>query len=152
MNNADLAFLHPLFELAGSLTDADDSAGMSFGLGEPDPHSTLVHDDSELDGMWVSHVVIGAITASLDHTIQLRELVKRSDAAVALNAPWTLVRGALEPASVALWVLSGNSRATRRTRALRVWHHDFTERVSGRRSLDASNRPKASRVTTAPTK
>ena len=101
---------------------------MSFGLGEPDPHSTLVHDDSELDGMWVSHVVIGAITASLDHTIQLRELVKRSDAAVTLNAPWTLVRGALEPASVALWLLSGNSRATRRTRALRVWHHDFTER------------------------
>jgi hypothetical protein len=128
VSNADLGFLHPLFELADSLTDADDAAGMSFGLGEPDGNSALGRDDVDLEGMWVSHVVIGSFTASLDHIIQLRELVIRPEAAVTLNAPWTLVRGALEPAAVALWVLSGGTRATRQSRALRVWHHDFTER------------------------
>jgi hypothetical protein len=101
---------------------------MSFGLGEPDHNSALARDDADLEGMWVSHVVIGSITASLDHIIQLRELVIRTEAAVTLNAPWTLMRGALQPAAVALWVLSGNTRAMRRTRVLRVWHHDFTER------------------------
>jgi len=38
------------------------------------------------------------------------------------------MRGALEPAGVALWVLSGSTRAARRTRALRALHHDYAER------------------------
>jgi hypothetical protein len=45
------------------------------------------------------------------------------------GAPWTLLRGALEPASIALWVLKGGSRPYRRERALRVWNADYTERA-----------------------
>ena len=52
------------------------------------------------DGRWRPREELLARYASVDHIIQLRELIKRSDAAVTINAPWTLMRGALEPAGV----------------------------------------------------
>ena len=128
MTTAELGFLDPLFALADSLTSVDDQLGHSFGLGEPAPDSALARDDINLEGMWVSHVAISSMGALLDHVIQLRELMKGPEAAVTVNAPWTLMRGALESAGLALWVLSGSTRSTRRTRALRVLHHDYKER------------------------
>jgi len=128
VTTAELGFLDPLFALADSLTSVDDQLGHSFGLGEPAPDSALARDDINLEGMWVSHVAISSMGALLDHVIQLRELMKGPEAAVTVNAPWTLMRGALESAGLALWVLSGSTRSTRRTRALRVLHHDYKER------------------------
>jgi hypothetical protein len=54
------------------------------------------------------------------------------------------MRGALEPAAVALWVLSGKTRATRRTRALRVLHHDYSER--GKWEMEHRKQPEAGRT------
>ncbi len=93
----------------------------------PTPAGALSGDDADLDGMWVSQIVTDGINAALDHVVCLRSVVMRAGE-VTNNAPWTLLRGVLEPASVAVWVMVGSDRAKRRERALRVWHHDFTER------------------------
>jgi hypothetical protein len=58
----------------------------------------------------------------------MRDLLKPADAIVANSPPWTLLRGVLEPASVALWVMASPERRTRRQRALRVWYDDFEQR------------------------
>lgn len=128
MSHADLGFLAPLFELASSLTDDDDVEQMALGLGHIHPDSELARDDQPLDGQWVSAVVTSGLTASIDHAVTLRDLVLRERAAITVNAPWTLLRGALEPAATALWVLTGTTHRSRRAHALRVWHHDYTER------------------------
>jgi hypothetical protein len=128
VTQADLNFMRPLFDLAGSLTDDEDIEDMSMGLGEIHPDSDLAGDDNDLDGMWVSMVVNNAILASLDHVITLRDLVTRDRGTVTINAPWTLMRAVVESASVAVWVATPTLRKTRRAHALRVWHHDYSER------------------------
>jgi hypothetical protein len=128
MTGTDLGFLLPLFAIAESLTDDEEVEDRSMGLGQHDPSSLLAGDDREMRGLWVSGLISTGVVSSLDHIITLRDMVRRDDAAVTVNAPWTLMRGALESASVALWVASGSSRKTRRARALRVWYDDFKER------------------------
>ena len=44
---------------------------------------------------------------------------------LASSAPFTLLRGVLEPASVALWVLSPTDRLERQKRALRYWYDNY---------------------------
>lgn len=127
MGRADLGFLVPLFDLAGSLVGDRDSGDAALGLGEAGQDSALARDDAGLDGMWVSTVITHGIHASLDHALCLRSVVMAAQE-VTVNAPWTLARGVLEPASVALWVMDGNGRRARQERALRVWYHDFSER------------------------
>jgi hypothetical protein len=51
-------------------------------------------------------------------------------------APWTVLRGVLEPAALAVWVLNGSTRKRRQERALRVWYHDYTERGKWKRDVD----------------
>jgi hypothetical protein len=128
MSQAELGFMLPLFELAGSLADTDEVENMAMGLGEIDPNSDLAADDRDLNGMWVSMVVNNSILASLDHVITLRNIVTRDKGSVTVSAPWTLMRAALESAAIAVWVTAPGLRRTRRAHALRVWHHDFTER------------------------
>lgn len=128
MSHADFGFLLPLFDLAGTLTDSDDVEDMTMGLGEAHPSSEFAKDDQDLDGYWTSGVVTTGIVACLDHTVTLRDLVRRERATVTVNAPWTLLRGAIESASTALWVMAPSLRATRRAHTLRVWHYDYTER------------------------
>jgi hypothetical protein len=132
MANADMSYLLPLFELAGSL---EDEATVSFGLGEPDADSSLARDNDETKtkGYWVSHVVDQAITAAVDHGIALRDLV--GSGRVTHAAPWTILRGVLEPAALAVWVLNGSTRKHRQERALRVWCHDYTERGTWERDV-----------------
>lgn len=128
MTRAELGFLLPLFDLAGSLTDSIDVEHMTMGLGEIAEDSLLAGDDRDLTGFWVSMVVTNAITACLDHVITLRDMVTGENRAITLNAPWTLLRAAVESASVAVWVMEPGQRTTRRGRALRVWHYDFGQR------------------------
>lgn len=128
MTRAELGFLLPLFDLAGSLTDTIDVEHMTMGVGEVAQDSLLAGDDRDLTGFWVSMVVTNAITACLDHVITLRDMVMRENGTITLNAPWTLLRAAVESASVAVWVMESGQRSTRRGRALRVWHYDFGQR------------------------
>jgi hypothetical protein len=128
MSRAELSFLLPLFELVGHLSDADDVDDMTMGLGEIDANSVLAGDDHALDGLWVSIVAGNGIGACIDHLIALRDLVLRDGGAITPSAPWTLLRAAVEACSVSAWVLAPPLRKTRRAYALRVWHHDFSER------------------------
>ncbi len=127
MGNADFGFLVPMFELADSLINKDEAGNSVIRLREIGADSTLSGDDADLDGMWVSKIVTDGINAALDHVVCLRSVVMGAGE-VTNNAPWTLLRGVLEPASVAVWVMAGGSCTKRRERALRVWYYDFTER------------------------
>lgn len=127
MGQADLSYLAQLFTIADSLTSEDDQEQLSFGLGEIAPDSSLAKDDEGTNGYWVSTVVTHSIGAALDHVITLRMLVKQGGS-VTIAAPWTILRGVVEPAALAVWTLNGRMRQQRQERALRVWHHDMTER------------------------
>lgn len=118
----------PLFDLASSLTDDDDVENPAIGLGEIDPDSQLARDDRDLDGYWVSSLINTSVTAAVDHVATLKMLVLRESAVITASAPWTLLRAAVEAAGVGLWVAESDLRKTRRTRALRVWHYDYSER------------------------
>ncbi|TMR97556.1 hypothetical protein [Nonomuraea basaltis] len=107
--------------------DDEQHENVSFGLGDIDEHSQLSLDDQGMDGRNVSTVVIHAIGAAIDHILTLHLLTTK--AGVVTNAaPWTLLRGAMEPAALAVWVLNGGSRDIRRERALRVWRQDMDDR------------------------
>ena len=126
VSKADLSYLSPLFELTSFLIDDDDPDRVTFGLAEADADSSLSRDNEGTEGYWVSIIVDQAITAALDHAIALRDLV--SSGKITYSAPWTILRGVLEPAALAVWVLNGGTRQRRQERALRVWHHDYVER------------------------
>lgn len=128
MTQAELSYLLPLFDLASSLVDDDDLGDLQMGLGEIAPDSLLAGDDRNLMGFWVSMVVTNGITACLDHVVTLRDIVTREQGTITLNAPWTLLRAAVESAAMAVWVMESGQRATRRARALRIWHYDFGQR------------------------
>ncbi|GAA4822893.1 hypothetical protein ACFQ0K_16385 [Nocardioides caeni] len=128
MSIAELSFLLPLFEMAGSLADSDDVENMALGLGELAPDSELRRDDQGLDGRWVSIIVNNGIVSCLDHVITLRDLVVRERGTITVNAPWTLLRGAVESVATSVWVMAPEARKARRARALKVWHHDYQER------------------------
>jgi hypothetical protein len=128
MSNAELGFLLPLFDLAASLLDSEDAEDVTMGLGRADPNSAIARDDRDIDGFWVSGVVNTSVTACIDHVLTLRGIVLRENASITASAPWTLLRAAVESCSVAVWVMASDLRKTRRTRALRVWHYDYTQR------------------------
>lgn len=130
MTRAELGYLRPLFDLASSLVDSEDVENMTMGLGEAADGSLLDGDDQDMDGFWVSMVVNNGLLACIDHVVTLRDLVMRDGGAITMNAPWTLLRAAVESASVAVWVMDPGLRKTRRAHSLRVWHHDFCERQS----------------------
>jgi hypothetical protein len=127
MSKADFGFLLPLIGLAEGVLDDENPDDMSFGLGEPGADSPLARDDQGLEGHWVSLVIAHSIGAALDHVIAIRSVVQKAGE-VTIASPWTLVRGVLEPASVAMWVSSPDARNMRRARALRVWNYDYSER------------------------
>src|SRR5690242_17587431 len=111
--SADMGYLVPLFKTAEGLTsDYDDPEKVSFGLGYPARDSPLATDDRTLQGYKVSTVVINSVGAALDHIIALQFLVTKGRV-VTNAAPWTLLRGAVEPLALAIWVLDGGSRLMR---------------------------------------
>jgi hypothetical protein len=125
MSTADLTFMTKLFDLAMSIADAED---YSFGFDEVAEGSPLNRDDLRLEGWWASHVIAHSLGSALDHIITFREMLNGPDPTITNHAPWTLMRGVLEPASLALWIVSGKGSDGRCARALTAWHHDFKER------------------------
>ncbi|SFK92947.1 hypothetical protein SAMN05216275_14183 [Streptosporangium canum] len=121
-----MQFLSELFEIAESLTEHTEQQ-ISFGLDEVGPTSSLAQDDVGMGGYKVSSLVTSSIGAAVDHVIALRSLVMKAGE-VTNAAPWTLLRGVIEPSSLAVWILDDPNRAHRRERTLRVWRHDMTER------------------------
>lgn len=129
MSNAELGFMLPLFDLATSLLDNEDTENVTMGLGQADPMSAIARDDRDMDGFWLSGVVNTSVTACLDHVLTLRSLVLRENATITASAPWTLLRAAVESCAVGVWVMDSDHRRTRQARALRVWHYDYTEQI-----------------------
>lgn len=125
MGTQSYEFLAEVFDVAESLTDRTGDQ-ISFGLGEIGPTSSLAQDDAGMGSYTVSSVVNSSIGAALDHVIALLSIFKASEITAA--APWTLLRGVIEPSSIAVWILNDTNRAHRRERALRVCRNDMHER------------------------
>lgn len=128
MPRADLSYLVPLFDIASSLLGDPRAELPAFGLGDVEVGSSLEKDDRPMQGYLVSHVVRQAIGAAVDHAITLRDVC--ASGAITNAAPWTLLRGVLEPAALAVWVMAPDKRSHRQERALRVWHTDMHERAT----------------------
>ncbi len=119
----DVSYLKPLVDAALRYRAADHIVP----LPGPVPGSSLLADDAAL-GPWNATTLIrNSITAGLLHVDSLSRL------AVELGhldpvTPWTVLRGALENFSAAVWLLTGNGRKERQHRALILWAQDFRNR------------------------
>ncbi|WP_432478172.1 hypothetical protein [Nocardioides sp. GXQ0305] len=81
------------------------------------PQSWLGEDDMWADPFQVSHAVKQCLVAAVDHLHACKVLVADAGA-MHLAAPASLVRGSLENAAAAFWMLHPKDRAVRVTRAL----------------------------------
>ncbi|MGW3728147.1 hypothetical protein [Streptomyces sp. NPDC000851] len=119
----DVAYLLPLFEAVAPYR-AD---GHFRQLPEPAPRSSLATDDNPLNHYGSSYLIRTSFAAGLFHVDALRRLIidsRQIDPA----SPWTLLRGALENFSTAVWLLCGKDRSERRARALALWDEDMRNR------------------------
>lgn len=81
------------------------------------PRSWLGEDDTWANPFQVSHAVKQCLVAAVDHLHACKVLVADAGA-MHLAAPASLVRGSLENAAAAFWMLHPKDRAERVTRAL----------------------------------
>jgi hypothetical protein len=86
---------------------------------QPVPGSSLSADDAATAPYQLSHMVGGALLSAVDHFDAFRALVVDAQV-VHARAPYTLLRAALENASVAVWLLAPSSRDERILRRLRL--------------------------------
>ncbi|WP_034270636.1 hypothetical protein [Actinospica robiniae] len=84
----------------------------------PAPGSQLAKDDQLVHPYQISHAATGALVSAVDHMDALRTLVEDAHV-VHARAPLTLLRGSLENASVAVWLLAASNRKERIRRRLR---------------------------------
>jgi hypothetical protein len=85
--------------------------------------SSFSGDDAKTEPFQLSHGVAQSITNAVDHLHCFRmALTGTGDSVLRLHtyAPFTLLRGAIENAAIAVWVMSSNNRKERVTRHL--WH------------------------------
>ena len=106
--------------------------------GRPEQGSSLSKDDTLAHPYQISHAVIGALVSAVDHMDALRTLVQNARV-VHARAPYTLLRGALENAAAAVWLLAPKNRTERILRRLR-WQME-----------DAHNGVKAAGLINVPT-
>lgn len=85
----------------------------------PEPGSPLFADDQRMPKFEPSSLARLGLIGAVDHLFSIAALL-RGDVLPA-RAIFTLARGALENASVAVWLLSPNTRAERLKRAI-LWH------------------------------
>lgn len=116
----DVSYLKPLFLAAERHLDAESVVL----LPEPEPGCSLLADDAAVGSWNATTLINNSILAGMLHVDSLRRL------AVMLGhldpvTPWTVLRGALEDFSTALWLVSGNGRRERQHRALSLWAQDF---------------------------
>lgn len=90
------------------------------------PGSALAGDDRKADPFHVSHAVASAIQVAVDHADALRRLIEGCQTCnpdqltFGLNSNYSLLRGALENAARAVWLLAPDSRPERLMRRLRL--------------------------------
>ncbi|MER6761013.1 MULTISPECIES: hypothetical protein [Amycolatopsis] len=90
----------------------------------PVPGSPLSGDDRISFPYQVSHGVRGSLAIATEHIDALNKLVSVSEV-LHPSAPFTLVRGAIEAASAALWMLTPKQRSERVLRRLRFLAKDL---------------------------
>lgn len=104
------------------------------------PGSPLAGDDKKADPFHVSHAVASAIHVAVDHADTLRRLIEGcgtcnpGQMTFGLNSYYSLLRGGLENAARAVWLLAPDSRPERILRRLRlqadnVWNSDKAARA-----------------------
>lgn len=87
------------------------------------PASPLVGDDRASDPHKVSGTALRALSTATDHLDALKTLIVDAGT-LHLYAPFTLIRGAIETASAAVWVLAPTTRAERVKRSLQLGVRD----------------------------
>jgi len=85
----------------------------------PVPGSSLAGDDKATDRYPVSAAAASVLISAVNHIHAVRTLIVEAKK-VHPNAPLTLLRGALENAATAVWLLAPTSRDTRVLRRLRL--------------------------------
>jgi hypothetical protein len=90
--------------------------------------SALEGDDRKLKGWHLSTLAVSALNTAIEHVHAVKLLLVDAKAAPP-HALLTLLRSALEDASLAVWLLAPDERQERLTRALRAWHRDFGDRA-----------------------
>ncbi|MEU6641250.1 hypothetical protein ABZ863_01730 [Saccharomonospora sp. NPDC046836] len=115
------------------------------GLHRPDQGSSLRADDNQADPFHVSHLVVSAIQAGVEHLHAFRTLI--ADAGkLHPTVPFTLIRGSIETASLAVWLLAPSSRRERVLRRLRYALKDISDEHTATKELGATPaKPKAER-------
>ena len=109
----------------------------------PVPGSSLAGDDKATDRYPVSAAAVGVLLSAVNHIHAVRTLIVEAKK-VHPNAPLTLLRGALENAATAVWLLAPTSRDTRVLRRLRLeyanaWNEEqarLLAKAQGGRTLD----------------
>jgi hypothetical protein len=86
---------------------------------EVQPGSRLASDDDVLRPLHISHAAQSALVHAVDHLHCLRSVVVEAKT-LHTYAPFTLVRGALENASTAVWLLQSDTSETRYLRRLQL--------------------------------
>lgn len=90
------------------------------------PGSPLAGDDKKSDPFHMSHAVASAIRVAVEHADALRRLIEGcrtcnpGQITFGLNSYYSLLRGALENAARAVWLLAPNPRSERILRRLRL--------------------------------
>ncbi len=103
---------------------------------QPAAGSRLQADDALTDPYRLSHQVVLALISAVDHFEALRLLVQDAGVMPA-RAPFTLLRAALENASVAVWLLAPDDRKLRVLRLLRLIWTDGEDNVLAWESIEA---------------
>ncbi|WP_139000232.1 hypothetical protein [Rhodococcus zopfii] len=82
------------------------------------PHSSLALDHQRMPGLQVGHSIDRALHHSLDCLWGLDQLLKKTGPQH--YAPYLLIRGALESAATAVWLLDPDDRTTRLQRRVAI--------------------------------
>lgn len=115
-----------ILQAALSQVDGWLASGDRPGWGTAEPGSPLDGDDRKADPFHVSHAVASAIHVAVDHADALRRVITGCDTCnpqqvtLGLNSNYSLLRGALENAARAVWLLAPSARSERVLRRLRL--------------------------------
>lgn len=115
------------------------------------PRSSLSGDDAKSHPHEVSQGVWHALTVSVDHfqclrSSLVREEGKRVSTVIHMNGQYSLIRGALENAARALWILQPGNRIERLTRRFRLTYKEISDSHKVRELLNApTNRTREAR-------
>ena len=117
---ADLADLLRLLNQVDTWSARTDAQGRH---PETPASSAMGGDDKRLKPYHISHASWASLSHAGDHLLALRALL--ATGLIPMFAPYTLIRAALENASMAVWLLAPAGRAERITRRLQVAADDI---------------------------